>query len=331
VTSKCGVGCEGCYLNATPDGSDTKSEQLETTLDALERMGVFTVAFGGGEPTLRKDLAELAAHARKRGIVPLVTTSGIGLTPAKIDRLRAFEQVNVSYDGATAAYEAVRGVDRAAEAESAIRKIAAAGIRVGVNIVLTRASFPSLATTLERAADLGAIEAQLLRYKPQGRARSLDYFDKRLSRDQVREFPNVLETCSKAHQGRLTLRIDCALVPFLATSPRFAADPTLLQKNGIFGCEAGRHLGAVRADGRVAPCSFADAADLEGAQIDLGFDSDPTLSSFRTFPDGAPEPCASCAVAPVCRGGCKVVTSFVAGTFGPDPECPRVIEAAARS
>jgi radical SAM protein with 4Fe4S-binding SPASM domain len=37
-----------------------------------------------------------------------------------------------------------------------------------------------------------------------------------------------------------------------------------------------------------------------------------------------PEPCGSCALAAVCKGGCKAVSRFVDGVHGPDPECPRV-------
>ena len=77
VTSQCGVGCEGCYLDARPDGAHVPRQELEQTLDDLAARGVFTVAFGGGEPILRDDLGELAKSARARGLLPVVTTSGI--------------------------------------------------------------------------------------------------------------------------------------------------------------------------------------------------------------------------------------------------------------
>src|SRR5687767_8032084 len=56
VTSRCAVGCEGCYLDARPDGIEPPLDDLLRTLDELGDRGVFTVAFGGGEPTLREDL-----------------------------------------------------------------------------------------------------------------------------------------------------------------------------------------------------------------------------------------------------------------------------------
>jgi len=49
VTARCGAGCEGCYIDARPDGAEPPRADLERELDALRDAGVFTVAFGGGE------------------------------------------------------------------------------------------------------------------------------------------------------------------------------------------------------------------------------------------------------------------------------------------
>lgn len=320
VTSRCAAGCEGCYLDARPDGIEPPRAEIEARLDALAAAGVFTVAFGGGEPTLRDDLGALADYARARGITPVVTTSGLGLGPKKLAALTRFAQVNVSYDGASEDYAAVRGFDGAAEAEAAIRALASAGVTVGVNVVLTRATFPRAAATLARARACGAGEAQLLRYKPAGRAKSLDYLARRLTPAQVRGFPALLRALASAP---MRVRIDCALVPFLSTDPTFTAEA--LEKWGVLGCEAGNLLAAARVDGALLPCSFADAtamrvADLASAEWPV----DAELRAFRAYPAAPVEPCASCTLRTVCRGGCKVVSRFVDGRIGPDPECPRV-------
>ena len=324
VTSRCGAGCKGCYLDARPDGDEPAWDDLIAALDALQKAGVFTVAFGGGEPTTRADLAELAAEARARGITPVLTTSGIGLGPAKIERLRGFAQVNVSYDGGREDYEKVRGFDGAEAAEEAIRALARAGIRVGVNVVLTRSTFPRLRATLARARELGACEAQLLRYKPAGRAMSLDYFAARLSAEQARSLGATLRALVGEHDGGFRLRIDCALVPFLSGDPELSANPARLARFGIFGCEAGGALAAVKADGRIAPCSFAGSTDLAATAL-AAHAGDPTLARWRKYLEAPPEPCASCSLRAVCKGGCKVVSGFVSGGHGPDPECPRVV------
>jgi radical SAM protein with 4Fe4S-binding SPASM domain len=326
VTSRCAAGCEGCYLDARPDGVHPPRAELEARFDALARAGVFMVAFGGGEPTLRDDLGDLADAARARGLTPVVTTSGLGLGERKIEQLTRFEQVNVSFDGSPEAYEAVRGFDGAAAAESAIVRLARAGVKVGVNVVLTRATFDRAPETLRRAYELGAREAQLLRYKPAGRAMNVDYLTKRLRPEQARSLPSLLRTMS-ADLPELRIRIDCALVPFLSADPDLAARPEELTRWGVFGCEAGAHLAATRVDGTVLPCSFAGPTSITAADVaGDGWRDDPLLRSFRAYPEAPPEPCASCSIRAVCRGGCKVVSQFaLAGEgFRPDPECPRV-------
>src|SRR4051794_27478589 len=67
VTGRCGAGCKGCYLDAPPDGPEPPREELLRALDAMKDAGVFTVAFGGGEPPTRADIATLAGEARARG------------------------------------------------------------------------------------------------------------------------------------------------------------------------------------------------------------------------------------------------------------------------
>jgi radical SAM protein with 4Fe4S-binding SPASM domain len=305
VTSRCAAGCTGCYLDARPDGDSPPFDELAARLDAVAARGAFTVAFGGGEPLGRADLGELAAHARARGLVPVVTTSGLGMTAEKAARLAPFAQVNVSYDGVGAAYEGVRGFDGAAVAERAMALLQAAGVPFGVNVVLTRGSFDALPETLARADALGAREAQLLRYKPAGRAASLTYLETRLTPEQVERLPRVLEEQSRARS--LSLRVDCALVPLLSGGD-LDLDAEQLGRFGVFGCEAGRHLEALDVTGAARPCSFAPEGADRGA--------------WREPPSDAP--CATCSLRAVCRGGCKVVARHVTGDLGPDPECPRV-------
>jgi radical SAM protein with 4Fe4S-binding SPASM domain len=325
VTARCGAGCEGCYLDARPDGVEPPRETLLGELDALRDAGVFTVAFGGGEPTTRDDLDVLAEAARTRGITPVLTTSGLGLTEARLEKLRGFAQVNVSYDGASETYASVRGFDGAGAAERAIERIARTGMRVGVNVVLTRESFPRVRETLARARELGACEAQLLRYKPAGRAASLDYLARRLTLDQARALGPTLRELSHTlcSDGDFHVRIDCALVAFLSADLELASDPARLTRFGVFGCEAGGALAAFTVDGRVAPCSFASATELRATDL-VDHADDAALERWRAYVASPAEPCASCSLRSVCKGGCKVVAAHLEGSHGPDPECPRV-------
>jgi radical SAM protein with 4Fe4S-binding SPASM domain len=326
VTGRCGAGCKGCYLDARPDGVEPPREDLERALDAMRAAGVLTVAFGGGEPTTRTDVDALARAARARGMTPVLTTSGLGLTRGKLERLRAFAQVNVSYDGARADYASVRGYDGAHVAEEAIAALAEAGVSVGVNVVLTRSTFDRLDATLARARSLGAREAQLLRYKPAGRAATLEYLAQRLEPAQAEALGPMLRRVSRSlcADASFHVRIDCALVPFLSADADIASRPEALARLGVFGCEAAGALAAVKVDGRVAPCSFAASTTLDAQDLLRKHAHDPDLARWRAWVAAPPEPCASCSLRPVCKGGCKVVAHHLEGDHGPDPECPRV-------
>ena len=214
MTARCPAPCTGCYLDARPDGHEPPFEALAARLAEARAAGVSTVAFGGGEPLTRGDLGRLAAEARRLGLVPVMTTSGIGLTAARAAELRAFAQINVSHDGVDGAYEAVRGFDAAAHAERAVALLAAEGVPVGVNLVVTRASFPAIEATAARAAELGAGEIQLLRYKPAGRAGDGSYAERRLPDGAGRALWQVIARLVAAK--RLRVRIDCAMVPLLS-------------------------------------------------------------------------------------------------------------------
>ena len=200
-----------------------------------------------------------------------------------------------------------------------------AGVRVGVNYVLTRESFEHAEATADHVSSLGACEVQLLRYKPGGRAASLAYLSTRLTGAQAREVYPLLERIATKHAGRLSVRIDCAMVPFF--SPHLT-DPTALAQWGVFGCEAGRHLTAVDRAGSIAPCSFIAAGREPGAtdqSLEHAWQTSPEILKFRAFAASPPAPCGSCPIHSVCRGGCKVVSQHLVGAFVPDPECPRVI------
>jgi radical SAM protein with 4Fe4S-binding SPASM domain len=83
-------------------------------------------------------------------------------------------------------------------------------------------------------------------------------------------------------------------------------------------------LGAARIDGQMAPCSFTPRTELRVGELARGWADDPGLAPYRAYVAAPAEPCASCTLRAVCKGGCKVVSDFASGTVGPDPECPRV-------
>ncbi len=326
VTERCPVACTGCYLDAGPTRApaDPTHAALRAALREAAALGVFEVAFGGGEAVLRDDLLDLAAEARALGLVPNLTTSGFGVTPERAARMAGlFGQVNVSLDGLGAIYEDVRGWDGASVGLRALATLRDAGLRTGVNTVLSARNWDGLDALADALLAAGVSEWQWVRFKPTGRGAD-SYADLALRPEQALELlPRALAL--EARTG-LTLRTDCALVPFLAAHD---PPPELLERLGVTGCVGGESLWTRKADGAWTPCSFAEEPELTsrdvGDMATLWVDS-PSLRDWRTYADSAPEPCASCAYRAVCRGGCRIVARHVGGSpWAPDPECPRVL------
>ncbi|MCK6526678.1 radical SAM protein [Myxococcota bacterium] len=320
VTSRCPARCSACYLPRGGAPAEPGGEEIRSALRQLASLGVFEVAFGGGEPVLRDDLLDLAREARDLGLVPNLTTSGIGLTAHAARRMAGlFGQVNVSLDGFGAGYEAVRGWDGTRTALAALERLGEAGVRAGVNTVLTRSNVGNLADMGAALAERGVAEWQWLRLKPAGDGAQV-YETMALSADEALTlWPRALSV--EAETG-LAMRFDCALVPFLAAH---GLPPDRLRRLGVEGCAGGHSLWSRGASGGYAPCSFVEAGAGGGAEAAEIWAADPVLGAWRRRAEDPPEPCASCDYREVCRGGCRVVARHRVGdAMAPDPECPRV-------
>lgn len=322
TTNRCPAGCPGCYTSATPESDELSTNELKSLLDGFADAGIFHIAMGGGESLTRADLFELAAYARERGLVPNLTTSGIGMTRELAGRCRVFGQVNVSLDGIGAAYQASRGYDGATAAIRTLGQLADAGVPTGVNFVLSRMTWDHLEATFAAVSEAGGNEIEILRFKPAGRGK-LVYDAYKLTPEQRGSLlDTVLELARKYPD--VVAKIDCSLVPFLCSAN---PDPAVLAQFGIFGCEASNALSAVDHQGRVLPCSFlAEDARPSTALFDE-WSTDEVMKRYRSYhQDEAPEPCRTCDYRTLCKGGCRAVSAHVLGTpFAPDPECPRVV------
>jgi len=322
ITNRCGAGCQGCYTGASPDGAPGEwgLAEWKRALDELAAAGVFHVALGGGESASVPWLGELADHARARGIVPNLTTSGLEGLDALVAIAGRFGQINVSLDGLGPTYAAVRGFDGFARADEAIRRLRAVKREVGINVVVTRHNFAELPELFAYAKQRRLSEVELLRFKPSGRGAAA-YRDLRCTDEQHRAFLPTVLAATKRH--RVRVKVDCSYTPMLA---HHSPDRALLAELAVYGCTGGDFLVGAKADGRLTACSFMASPPERPRVTELRsyWERSDAFGAFRTWRT-AQEPCASCDYHELCRGGCKVVSAHVTGdASAPDPECPRV-------
>jgi radical SAM protein with 4Fe4S-binding SPASM domain len=321
VTNACSLRCDHCYMDSgDKDPGEMSAADFRKSIDLLAGMGVFHIALGGGEALERPDFFELASYVRERGIVPNLTTNGLMMTRQTAAKCGVFGQVNVSIDGDHLIKEAAQGLSPAtgvaAGGVRAVDLLLEAGIKVGLNFVVTRQNFDQLADLFSFAEERGLTDLEFLRLKPAGRGK-LDYFERRLTPLQNREFYPLIRRLSGLHQ--VPAKIDCSFVPMFCWH---APDKEMMERFSVYGCEAGNVLLGVRSDGRFAGCSFLSGEEsiLDLPRLWTGSEH---LSRLRGWVEQAPEPCRSCDYLEICKGGCRAVSALVAGDgFAPDPECP---------
>jgi radical SAM protein with 4Fe4S-binding SPASM domain len=317
VTNSCSVRCRHCYMDSGDrDAGEMSGIEFRKAMDLLAEMGVFHIAMGGGEALERPDLFELAAHVRSRGMVANLTTNGLLLTRETATQCTIFGQVNVSVDRMDA--PGIDGERDPAAGLRAIELLLEAGVRTGINCVITRQNVETVEEIVAYAAAHRLHDVEFLRFKPSGRGK-LDYFRRRLTAAQNRElFPMIGRF---AERYGVPIKIDCSFVPMFCWH---RPDKELMERFSVYGCEAGNVLLGIRSDGRFGGCSFLPG---NGNVFDLAtlWHTSESLAQLRTWGSRAPEPCRSCRYLDTCKGGCRAVAAFVTGdSDSPDPECPFV-------
>src|SRR3954465_213941 len=148
LTYACNLACVHCLSSSgRRDPRELTTEECRAVIDELERMQVFYVNIGGGEPTVRRDFWELVEYATAHHVGVKFSTNGSPARPRGAARLGGaggaglrgsdYVDVQISLDGATAAVnDAVRG---AGSYDTALRALSLlAGMGVKLSVVVTR-------------------------------------------------------------------------------------------------------------------------------------------------------------------------------------------------
>lgn len=160
LTNACDLSCPHCYAPKTP--GSLRMRQLVRWLNELDQNGCLGVGFGGGEPTLFRDLPRLCRHvARETGLAVTMTTHGHWRDPSLAAELEGnVHFIRVSMDGIMDTYESIRGRPFGAFRNN-IRRIGAV-CPFGINFVVNAATFRDLDAAVDLAGKWGARQFLLL-------------------------------------------------------------------------------------------------------------------------------------------------------------------------
>jgi len=135
LTYNCNLRCKMCPFWKRPS-QDSSLEQEKAILKQVYNSGACGIAFEGGEPLLRKDLAKILAFSRSLPLHTSLITNGT-LLESKIDEISPYINgvVYVSLDGLEKTHDAIRGVGGCFR--KAVRGISATKEKVAVTINTT--------------------------------------------------------------------------------------------------------------------------------------------------------------------------------------------------
>src|SRR4028119_2417113 len=113
LTYACNLACAHCLSSSgRRDPRELSTAEAEAVIDELQRMQVFYVNVGGGEPTVRPDFWHLLDYAIGHDVGVKFSTNGIKLDPGRAQQLAPtdYADLQISLDGAPAGVnDAVRG------------------------------------------------------------------------------------------------------------------------------------------------------------------------------------------------------------------------------
>lgn len=316
LTYACNLACVHCLSSSgRRDPRELSTAEAKSVIDELQRMQVFYVNIGGGEPTVRPDFWELLDYSIDTGVGVKFSTNGIKLDAKRAAQLARTDYVDVqiSLDGATAdVNDHVRGPGSYDTALRALENLVGAGFgQPKISVVMTRRNVDQL-DEFKAIADRFGAQLRITRLRPSGRG--ADVWDElHPTAAQQRRLYDWLVA-----RGEDVLTGDS----FFHLSAYGEALP------GLNLCGAGRVVCLIDPVGDVYACPFAVHEQFLAGNVRSsgGFQEvwrhSELFAELRRPQTGGV--CQSCMHYDSCQGGCMAAKFFTGLPLdGPDPECVR--------
>jgi pyrroloquinoline quinone biosynthesis protein E len=317
ITYRCPLHCPYCSnpMQARNNGELTTDEWRRVIREAAA-LGVLQIGFSGGEPVVRRDLADLVRAARESNLYTNLITSGVGLDDEHVRALRnaGLDSVQLSFQSDDADLsDEIAGTRAHQRKLDAAAKIRAAGIPLSLNFVIHRRNIDRLPQIIEFAETIGASRVELANVQFYGWA-FLNCAALLPTREQVVHAREI----ATAAKTRLAGKIDIfyVLPDYYETRPK--------------PCLAGwgqRYL-TVNPIGEVLPCPTASSAipdlrfeNVRERALDWIWRESESFNRFRGT-EWMPEPCRSCPQREIDFGGCRCQAALLTGNAAnTDPVC----------
>lgn len=341
LTRTCNLKCAHCYSDSAAKkyGGELTTAQAKAVLDDLAAFKVPAVLFSGGEPLVRPDLFELAAHARGRGLHVVLSTNGTLINEATATRFKelGFAYIGISLDSANPAiHDRFRGKKGAFERTMrGFRHCVAVGQKVGLRLTLTRQTAQDLDAIFDFIDHAGIDRACFYHLCPAGRGTSLAALSPAETRAAV---DTIIRRTGELNQkpGR---RVEILMVdnhcdgPYLYLKmlgeghPRAEQVRQMLEWNGGARASSGVGVanidfyGNVHADQFSMRRSFGNVTRRPFSEI-WQDTSDPIMAGLKDRLPRLKGRCASCRFKTMCGGGLRARAEAATGDpWASEPLC----------
>jgi pyrroloquinoline quinone biosynthesis protein E len=317
LTYRCPLHCAFCYnpVDYASNARELSTAQWVDVMHQARKLGAAQLGFSGGEPLLRDDLEELVGEAHRLGYYTNLITSGIGLTEARLARLRelGLDHVQLSFQDSTREMNDFLSSTRTFELKQRVaRLIRQYDYPMVLNVVLHRFNLDHVDRIIEMAA---AMEVDYLEL-----ANTQYYGWAMVNREQLmptREQLHRAEETVNRYRETLGRRMRILFVV-----PDYFEDKPKACMNGW-----GAVFLAVAPDGTALPCHAArtlpglDFPNVTQHSIADIWQHSPAFRRYRG--DGwMKEPCSSCADREKDFGGCRCQAYALTGDAeNADPVC----------
>jgi 12,18-didecarboxysiroheme deacetylase len=339
---RCNLKCVHCYAQSKDIEyqNELTTEQGKELIDDLAKFGAPVILFSGGEPTMRKDLPELALYARSKGMRAVISTNGtlIDKKMAKVLKDIGLSYVGVSLDGMRETNDKFRGAKGAFDAAlNGMRNCLAEGVKVGLRFTINKKNvkdIPAIFDLLEKEK-IPRVCFYHLVYA--GRGSKL--VEQELSHEESRKTLDIIMDRTKALHDKgfpmevLTVDNHCdgpyVYFRLLKEDPKRAAEAfELLQMNQ--GNSSGIGIGCVSWDGSVHAdqfwrhYSFGNVKERKFSEIwtDTTNELMAGLKNRKPLIKANADRCAHCKWFDICNGNFRVRAEAIYGNvWADDPAC----------
>jgi radical SAM protein with 4Fe4S-binding SPASM domain len=327
ITLACDLACGHCGSRAgraRPDELST-AEALDL-VDQLGELGVIEVVLIGGESYLREDWLQIIARIAERGMEPLLTTGGRGMTR---ERARAAKQAgllsaSVSFDGMEATHDLQRGVKGSwAAALEAIRNLREADVLISANTQINTLSMRELPDVLELIIENGVHSWQIQLTVAMGRAADRPEWILQ-PYDLLELFPMLDRLAARCKEA------DVLLWPGNNVGYFGPFESTLrgtLPRGHHVGCGAGVWGIGIEANGTIKGCpsmateTWGSGNVRDARLVDIWERAAPMRFNRGRGVESLWGYCKGCYYAEVCKAGCTWTSEALLGKPGNNPMC----------